>query len=135
MFEIEALNSDSSNEGVWFTPIDPRTGEDLPMRIKLAGRHSEVFQRVSFEWANKRMHRAQSLTAEQMAAHAIKVAAACTLDWDGDAVTDKETGKVWPVTIAAQVYKKYPVLFEQVDAFINDSKNFLGVSTEVLEGK
>lgn len=130
-FDLAQLDTKSnSNEGKWLTLKHPDTGEELPLKIRLAGVDSDIYKNAQMRFANARIMKGKELKGEHIADQAIAIAVECTLEWEGF----EENGKplaIDPVKdakklIVEQVYKKYPVIFRQVDKFVNDETNFLG---------
>lgn len=118
----------ASNAGADLELLHPATGEKTGVTITLAGPDSDVYRKAlrrqadrQFKTSQKRSQQHQ--TAAELEEEAVKVLAACTLDWQG-----MEEGKdalgCTPENVE-HVYRKYLWIREQVDEFVGDRQAFI----------
>lgn len=119
------LTTDAHDEGAEVNILNPITGEETDVFIKVLGIDSIEFQRASRRQRNKMYSRLSSKKALDEAddiAEEIEQLAAITVGWRG--IT--KAGK--PVKFSAgkcvELYTKSPGLRQQVDRFVGDRRNF-----------
>lgn len=78
----------TANEGAWLTLTHPVTAEDLPIRIKLAGKDSARFKKAEDADVNKRLEVQKrtgsqpDLDVEVVRQRSARLLAAATLEWE-----------------------------------------------------
>ena len=113
-----------ANEGVWMELEHPVTGEPLGVKIKLAGTDSDYYKKELRRQQNKRLKKGiRNINAEELEAEAVELLVACTLDWEGVEL-EGQALECNPENVR-KIYKKFPWIKEQVDAFINNRANFI----------
>lgn len=102
--------------------------EGAPVTITLAGQDSDTYRKAERTQRNRILERASRqrkypINAEQQEEDAIEILTACTIAWSGLG----ENGEALPCTpeVVRRVYRHYPFIREQVDAFIAERRNFL----------
>lgn len=133
MADLSNFNTKTlSNDGAWMTAVSPADGLELDIRIKCAGLDSAYFQSAKEKFENKRRKKLENgaglPSAQELDAARLQTLSECTLAWENVEVDGKplECNRI----NAAYVYRNYPWLREQVDAFIGDRRNFLPSSAE-----
>lgn len=120
----------AANAGFDVDLYHPATNADLGIKIRVLGKDSDEFRRVSNSQNKRRMDRMQrggfrnpTPSPEELEQNGIELLAACTLGWAG-VVLDK---KPLPFTKdnAKMLYNRFPWIKEQVDAAIGDRANFI----------
>jgi hypothetical protein len=132
MFEI----SEFETADVADMPVkNPKTGKPvmlpggkLPVTIKLAGRDSEIYRKISRELANKRAEAVRngadaSLGDEDLENEALDLLSTLTLGWEG-ITANKEPYPFSPEN-ARKLYERLPWLREEVDRFVGNRANFM----------
>lgn len=106
--------------------FDPAEGEKIgkPFTVTVAGYDSERWKRASRAQLDKRLAagRRQKVTSSDLENDAIELLVAATIDWS--IKVDGKTPKCEP-KVVAEVYRRFPWLREQVDAFAADRGNFI----------
>jgi len=119
-----------SNEGFDVQIYHPGTNEDLGITIKVLGKDSDEFQKVSRAQSKKRMakmtkggFRNVSLSPEEIEQDGLDLLAACTKSWSGVVVDGKtlECNK----ENAIALYERFPWIKEQIDVAMGDRANFI----------
>ena len=126
--DLSLLNTQKlANDGAWMRVVNIATGEETDIEILLAGADSEQFRDAKRQWDRRRrdkLERGRGLpTADELEKARLETLVACTLDWrnleiDGQPLACNKVA-------AHQVYRNFPWLREQADAFIDDRRNFL----------
>jgi hypothetical protein len=120
----------AANEGVEVELVHPTNGEGLGIKVRVVGRDSDEFRRLSAAQARRRVQRMskggfrnKTQDVEELEAEGIELLAACTKGWTG-MVMNKE---VVPFSrdAAITIYTKYPWIREQVDTAIGDRSLFI----------
>lgn len=118
-------------EGV---PMVDKHGEPLTITVK--GPDSATYRKLTRAQVRKRLDRAakgekaddDAIQAEAEL-DAIEIMAACTVAWTG--INDRSGDPiVCTAETARRLYQAYPVIREQVDAFISNRLHFLPVSSK-----
>lgn len=131
MFEI----SEFETTDVADMPVkNPKNGKPmmdgkLAVVIKLAGRDSEIYRKVSRELANKRAEAIRAAgadaqpTDDDLENEALDLLSALTLGWVGIAAN----GEPYPFSQenARKLYERLPWLREEVDRFVGNRANFM----------
>lgn len=120
-----------SNEGFDVQIYHPGTNEDLGITIKVLGKDSDEFQKVSRAQSKKRMTKMQkggfrgnaTVPVEEIEQDGIALLAACTKGWNGVIVEGKEVP--FSTDSAIAIYERFPWIKEQVDTAIGDRANFI----------
>lgn len=121
----------AANEGVEVQLYHPGTNADLGVVIKVLGRDSTEFRRLSAEQNRRRMAKMTKggtfkmgvINPEELENDLINLLAACTISWTGVRVDGAEL----PCSRenAAMLYTRFPWIREQVDATVGDRSVFL----------
>lgn len=102
-------------------------GENAPVTIKLAGRDSEIYRKISRELANKRAETARNGDAqpsdEDLENEALDLLSALTLGWEG--ITANREPYPFSPENARKLYERLPWLREEVDRFVGNRANFM----------
>lgn len=146
LMELDTIAA--SDAGAMIEILHPVSKEPTPIRIKVLGKHSEVFRELVKERANKRVSEdfvnsrrgkfGKPRTAEQMEQEALTMLCACTIGWERDITNDKgevvETKQAllfdgeelsWSVPNGMKVYGRMLWIRKQVDDAIDDLENFI----------
>lgn len=120
-----------ANAGFDVKIYHPGTKEDLDITIKVLGKDSDEFQKISRAQSKKRMakmtkgggFRNSNVSLEEIERDGLELLAACTKSWTGVIVEGKPLDCTVPN--AAMVYERFPWIREQVDEAIGDRANFI----------
>ena len=123
--DLKKLNiTEKAEEGSWCELEHPVTGETLDIRIKLAGIDSKTYREAARKQINKRLKKGlRKISIEDTEQEEIELLAACTLDWE-NVEYEGNVLECNPENVKF-VYKEFPWIREQVDAFIADRGNYL----------
>lgn len=120
-----------ANEGFDVQIYHPGTNADLGISIRVLGKDSDEFRKVSAAQSKKRMAKmskggfrnATTISIEEIEQETIELLASVTKGWD-NVVVD---GNPLPFSKenAAALYERFPWIKEQVDAAIGDRANFI----------
>ena len=124
-----------ANEGFDVQIYHPGTNEDLEITIRVLGKDSDEFQKVSRAQQKKRMAKMAkggfrpgntAPPPEEIERDGIELLAACTKAWSGVVID----GKAIECTKqnAIELYERFPWIKEQVDIAIGDRANFIKAS-------
>ena len=134
MPDLSEMNlSRSADEGAVMTLYHPVNGEPIiddttgqPWTITLAGQDSERFRKATQANTNRRLSmrrgRPGQITAQELDNEALELLVACTLSWSG--ITLELQPLAFEPNNVRKVYRDFPWVREQVDAFIGDRANF-----------
>lgn len=122
-----------ANEGAWMTLKHPHTGNPLkaadgrPQRIRLYGADSELMEGIRQGILDKRLQKPGKagkfkLSAEELSDEELAAMGAMAAEFDGVIFQGKE---VQASQAVMQQMLKVPWVFDQVDEFINERRNFL----------
>lgn len=109
------------------TPV--LNADGLPLTLKVLGRDSRAYQTAVFEMGQARIARIgqggnAGTTMEEAEANTIAILVKCTVGWTN--FLDREGIPVpFGATAAADLYRFFPAIRDQVDAFIGNRANFL----------
>lgn len=123
--ELSLLDTVSrANEGVEVEIVSPRTGRPSGLTIVVYGKDSQVYRdalKAVYERRTKRTD-PSPITVEEAESESAEILARCTKSWNAE-----EDGKPVALTVdaAMSVYRRYPVIRDQVDRAIADRGNFL----------
>lgn len=118
----------AADQGAWLTPVHPKTGEDLPIKIHLASADSTRWIEEEARDKDKRLKamakvgRMPELSTAEIEERGIRLLASVTLGWEGI----EWEGKPCPFNEqnARVIYRTLRWLRDQVDAFVSDRGNF-----------
>jgi hypothetical protein len=121
-----------AEQGAWLTLRHPGTGDDLPVRIRLAGKDSKAWKDAEREYSDRRLEEIQKrgkmgkVKTAQIEERGIKLLAMATLEWEGVELN----GQTLECTRqnAIRLYTEHVWITEQVDEFVGDRANFLVVA-------
>jgi hypothetical protein len=123
MFDVQS----GANEGFTLELVNARH-EKTGLWIKVLGKDSTEFQRLSKQQQRQRLHRMQKagqtkITPEELEDDALDLLATVTKAWN---FKDKE-GNPYPCTPsnAINLYRDFPYIREQVDVAVGDRENFI----------
>lgn len=124
-FDLASLDTAArAEEGAPLAITHPTTGEAIGITITVVGTDSDTYQKARRKLADKRIQqRKAKLSIEDIENENIEMLARCTKGWDGVVVD----GEAKPCTFsnAVELYKRFPWVREQVDAFMGERANFL----------
>lgn len=133
MFDLDVIDTKTRSEtGAAMTikaldgnPLRNSAGE--PVQIVVKGPDSEAYTRLLRAQIKKRMARSGIPTEEQSLeddADLVQLLVACTLGWSG--VLEKSSGEavIFSAEACRKLYESFPVIRDQVDAFIANRANF-----------
>lgn len=120
-----------SNEGFDVQIYHPGTNEDLGITIRVLGKDSDEFQKVSRSQSKRRLAKmnkggfrnAITATPEEIEQDGIDLLASCTKDWTGVIIDTKDIP--FSKDNAVMIYERFPWIKEQVDIAIGDRANFI----------
>jgi hypothetical protein len=121
-----------SNEGFDVRIYHPGTNEDMDITIRVLGKDSDEFQKVSRAQSKKRMAKMTkggfrnpntAVPVEEVEQDGIQLLAACTKGWSGVIVEGKEVP--FSTDNAVMIYERFPWIKEQIDTAIGDRANFI----------
>lgn len=118
----------SSNEGVWYTLKHPATNDDLPMKIKVIGKDSDKFIKLSEDFRRSTLEdmKANKTTEQRIQTskeYGDNLLIACTLEWQGIELDGKKLDCT-PDNVKL-VYQRFGWIKEQIDTAIADRANFI----------
>lgn len=127
-FDLDNFDSrKGAEEGFELQLSDPKTNAPVQEFITILGTDSDAYQealRAQQRRHAERMQKARRValpSPEEQEANVIALLVAATVSWRGD-----KLGKsAFSPEAAAELYKTYPPIREQVDAGISDRANFL----------
>lgn len=115
----------AQDDGIDVDILHPKTGEELGIKIRVAGPDSERQKKARNAITNARLLRSRNkrMTAPEMEADSIKLTAASIISWDGV----EENGQAVDLTseTAEAILKRYPFIYEQLSATIGDRSDFI----------
>jgi hypothetical protein len=118
----------SSNEGAWITLKHPSSNDDLPMKIKVIGKDSDKFIKLSEDFRRSNLEDMKSNKTVEQRMQASKeygdtLLVACTLEWQGIELDGKKLDCT-PENIKL-VYQRFGWIKEQIDTAIADRTLFI----------
>lgn len=132
-FDLKSIDTVSTgNRGMVMEFLHPKTNLPTGVKITLAGADSTAYQKAENAWANKQRNRmikqrgnpaALMPSAEETKERALEINALCTLSWEGVIYNGQELECNYEN--ALMLYRAFPALHDEVNAFINDRANFL----------
>ena len=120
-----------ANAGVDVQIYHPGTNEDLGITIRVLGKDSDEFQKISRAQSKKRMakmskgggFRSANVPIEEIERDSLDLLAACTKSWAGVKLEGKDLE--CNAANAVMIYERFPWIKEQVDTAIGDRANFI----------
>ncbi len=119
----------AANAGFDVSLYHPATNADLGITIRVLGKDSDEFRRISNAQNKRRLDRMQRggfrvsmPSPEEMEQNAIELLASCTVGWTGVVLEKKPLP--FSKENAKMLYTRVPWIREQVDAAIGDRANF-----------
>lgn len=117
-----------AEEGVWFVPLHPTTGDPLDCRLRVFGEDSKAYGRAmnriaDMRAAAQRTRRTTDLTYDDVQAAELVLATHLTGAWEG--LTEGEEPLDCTPENKSRVFKQHRWLAEQVVAFARNRANFL----------
>ena len=120
-----------ANAGFDVQIYHPGTNEDLGIIIRVLGKDSDEFQKISRAQSKKRMakmskggnFRNTNLPLEEIERDSLDLLAACTKSWAGVKLEGKDLE--CNAANAVMIYERFPWIKEQVDTAIGDRANFI----------
>lgn len=130
-FDLSALDTaKAANAGFNVDLYHPANNADLGIKIRVLGKDSDEFRRVSNAQNKRRMDRMQrggfrntTPSPEELEQNGIELLAACTLGWTGVIVDGQPLA--FSRDNVKMLYGRFPWIKEQVDAAIGDRANFI----------
>jgi len=118
----------NSNEGAWITVKHPASNEDLPIKIKVIGKDSDKFIKLSEDFRRSTLEDMKSNKTVEQRIQTSKeygdtLLVACTLEWQGIELDGKKLDCT-PENIKL-VYQRFGWIKEQVDTAIADRAVFI----------
>lgn len=133
MIDLGSLDTArSANEGFDVQLYHPVTNVDLGITIKILGKDSDTFRKISHAQAKKRMDRFSKggfrntgfiQSPEEIEQNGIELLAACTVGWDGIILDGKPLD--FSKDNAKELYTRFPWIKEQIDVAVGDRANFI----------
>lgn len=119
-----------ANNGVDVQLYHPGNNLDLGITIKVLGRDSDLFRKISAQQNRKRIEKMSKggqfkltrLSPEEVENDAIMLLSACTMGWSNVVVDGAELE--FSRENAAMLYTRFPWIKEQVDAAVGDRALF-----------
>lgn len=130
-FDLSELDTaKASNDGFDVSLYHPGTNADLGIKIRVLGKDSDEFRKVSNAQNKRRMDRMSrggfrnpTPSPEELEQNGIELLAACTVGWSGVVLDGKSLA--FSKDNAKALYSRFPWIKEQVDAAIGDRANFI----------
>lgn len=126
--------TEKSNEGARMEVIHPVSGsiimdgENKPMWVMVAGRHSDHYVKSSRKVMDRRLKNSRgkkiNLSSEQIENESTETLARCVLDWY-IIVDGKVPGKTFEEVYAVLMDPRFRFLRDQIDEFVDDESNFI----------
>lgn len=118
----------ASNEGTWYTLKHPSSNEDLPMKIKIIGKDSDKFIKLSEDFRRSTLddmknNKTVEQRIETSKEYGDNLLIACTIEWQGIELDGKKL-ECTPENVRL-VYKRFGWIKEQIDTAIADRANFI----------
>lgn len=131
MIDLSTIDTvKGANEGFDVKIYHPGTGKDLDIVIRVLGKDSDEFRKVSraqqkrlTEKATKGGFRSIQSFPEDNERNGLELLAACTVSWSGVVINGEEVK--CSKESAVMVYERWPFIKEQVDVAIGDRANFI----------
>ncbi len=127
-FDLNAFDNlqKSQEEGIEVDIIHPKTFDPIGLKIVVAGPDSERQKKARRAVINSRLSkRNQKVTAVQLEDEALEIIAMSTISWTfAEGVTLDGKVPFCNPKNAEEIYKRYPLIFDQVNAQAGDRGNF-----------
>lgn len=131
MADLSKLNTATiSEEGAELDVLHPVENTPIGVKIVLAGRDSDRFQKFVRRQTNKRTAKWRpgqklTFTAEEQELEKVELLVACTISWKGVSMNGKELPCTPENARALYSNPGYSWLVEQIDEFVGDREHFL----------
>lgn len=128
-FDLNSLDVVAgANEGADIALVHPVTLEKLSIKIKVAGKDSDLFKKIVNKQNRARLSKAKKsrsldIDPDELEADTISILSACTLSWEGMELDGKPLE--FSTQNAQMVYTRFPWIREQIDVAVNDRANFM----------
>lgn len=135
MSKLDGLDTKArSDSGVWMDVYDARGHRVDGVRLRIAGQDSRAYQHALQEQGERygrRRERGIAIPASEVEDAALILLATITLDWEG---VDDDKGKPMPCNYvnSLAIYRRFPILREQVSNFATTRSNYLAEVSENL---
>lgn len=114
-------------------PLADKDGN--PVRITLLGPDSAKYRALTRENIRRRLEKralgaaATEFDVDEVERETMEILAVCTVAWEG---VNTPQGEAIPCSLenARKLYEAYPVIREQVDAFVGNRANFIPASSQ-----
>lgn len=135
-FDLSALDTATpADRGAWCTLRNPLNGEDLPIKIKIAGEGSQVWRNQERKFQDSRLEKtyrqskAPKILTRDIEDRANKILAAATMEWQDDGLPYLSLGSEQLACNPANAEKLYSdVRFrwirDQLDEFTGNPENY-----------
>jgi hypothetical protein len=139
MFDLDMIDTKTRSEAGAPMPVKALDGSPLinskgePVEIITKGPDSADYARLVRAQIKKRMARSGLPTEEQSQedeADLIELLVTCTLGWRGVLEKGKKEPMLFTPDACRQLYQSFPVIRDQVDAFISSRANFTLASSK-----
>jgi len=117
--------SQAQEDGIDVSILHPGTGDDLGIKIKVAGPDSERQKKVRSAINNERirMSRNKRATVAELEADALKITVASIISWSG--VIENGSPVELSKENAERVLTKYPFIYDQLTSAVGDRAGFI----------
>lgn len=114
----------AQEEGTEVSILDPRTGDDLGIRIRVCGPDSDRQKKAVQKQVDARLRRRSTapLTAEELDADGLRLLANCILSWS-EIVVDSASLE-FSVDNAVKLMQRFPFIREQIDVVAGNRAGF-----------
>ncbi len=117
-----------SNEGIWYTLKHPVSNKELPMKIKIIGKDSDKFIKLSEDFRRSSLEDMKANKTAEQRLEASKqygdmLLAACSIEWEGIELDGKKLDCTQDNV--KMVYERFAWIKEQIDSAIADRANFI----------
>lgn len=139
MFDLDVIDTKTRSETGAAMPVKTLDGSPLlnskgeAVEIVVKGPDSSDYMRLVRAQIKKRMARSGIPTEEQTAedeADLIELLVTCTLGWNGVLEKGKKEAVAFSPEACRKLYQSFPVIRDQVDAFISSRSNFTLASSK-----
>jgi hypothetical protein len=115
----------AQEEGIDVDILHPKTGEELGIKIRVAGPDSARQKKARNAVNNERLAKSRNkrATAADLESDALKVTAASIISWDG--VIENGQAVELNSENAASILTKYPFIYDQLTSAVGDRAGFI----------
>lgn len=127
--DLAALDTRAgANQGFWLQLRHPATNVPIPPRLQLLGMDSDRYRAKSAELMRRRQDELargarERLTPEELQSRNIELLAEVTAGWEGLRLDGEPY--VFAPGKAAELYTRWPWIYEQANVAVTDRANFL----------